>query len=145
MPDINKTLVVPYTCSQMYDLVNAIEQYPEFLPWCESAEIHHRDSDEVKASLVLYGAGIRKSFTTLNRLQKNKMIEIVLLDGPFKHLEGFWRFDDVGTEKSQVSLDLEFELPGGLLNFAFGPIFHQMANTLVDAFSARADDVYGSN
>lgn len=143
MPDINKSIIVPYTPAQMYSLVNAIEDYPQFLPFCESSEVHSRTDDEVRASLVLSGLGVQKSFTTLNRLQHNKMIEIVLLDGPFKHLEGFWRFDEVEDNHCRISLDLEFEVSGGLFGFAFAPIFHQMASTLVDAFHKRADEIYG--
>lgn len=142
MPDIKKSIIVPYTPAQMYALVNAIEDYPQFLPFCESSEVHSRTEDEVKASLVLTGFGVSKSFTTLNRLQRNKMIEIVLLNGPFSHLEGFWRFDAKDKSRSQVSLDIEFEVKG-MLNFAFGPIFQQMAAKLVDAFETRAHDVYG--
>ena len=144
MPDINKSIVVPYSPAQMYALVNAIEDYPQFLPFCESSEVHSRTDDEVKASLVLSGFGVHKSFTTLNRLQHNKMIEIILLDGPFKHLEGFWRFDATSKTQSRVSLDLEFET-SGMFSFAFGPVFHQMANSLVDAFDKRAQDVYGKS
>lgn len=144
MTDISRTEVFPYSTSQMFGLVNAIEDYPEFLPWCVNSHVLHRDDDEVKASLVVSGAGLSKSFTTHNRLQKDKMIEIRLIDGPFKHLEGFWRFDHVG-EGCRVALDLEFEFAGGLLNFAFGPVFHQMANSLVDAFGERAKAVYGEH
>lgn len=142
MPDINKSIIVSYTPAQMYSLVNAIEDYPQFLPFCESSEVHSRTKDEVKATLVLSGMGVQKTFTTLNRLQHNKMIEIVLINGPFKHLEGFWRFDTVKKDQCQVSLDLEFEVSSGLFSFAFGPIFHQMASSLVEAFEKRADEVY---
>lgn len=145
MSNISRNIVVSYTTAQMYSLVNAVEDYPRFLPWCVSSHILHRDDDEVKASLVISSAGFSKSFTTHNRLQKDKMIEIRLIDGPFKHLEGFWRFDHLSENTCRVSLDMEFELAGGLLNFAFGPIFHQMANSLVDAFEVRAKEIYGAS
>lgn len=142
MAIISRKEIVPYTSAQMYELVNQIEHYPEFIPWVASADLHHRDDDEVRASLLVEGAGLQKSFTTHNRLQKNKMIEIRLVDGPFKHLEGFWRFDPAADEQScQVSFDLEFEF-AGFLDFAFGPIFQQMTHSLVDRFTQRAQDLY---
>jgi len=142
MTDINRSIVVAYTPAQMYHLVNTVEEYPEFLPWCVSSDVLHRDDDEVHATLVVSGAGLHKSFTTHNRLQKDKMIEIRLIDGPFQHLEGLWRFDAENGTECRVSLDMEFEFAGGLLNFAFGPIFYQMANSLVDGFATRAEHVY---
>jgi ribosome-associated toxin RatA of RatAB toxin-antitoxin module len=90
---------------------------------------------------VLAGGGFQKSFTTCNRLQKDKMIEIRLLDGPFRQLEGFWRFDAEG-EHCQITLDLEFEFSSKLLALAFGPVFNQVANSLMDAFCKRAQHVY---
>jgi ribosome-associated toxin RatA of RatAB toxin-antitoxin module len=92
--------------------------------------------------LTLAGGGFQKTFTTCNRLQINKMIEIRLVDGPFHRLEGFWKFDQQGTG-CQVTLDLSFEFTNKLLALAFGPVFHQVASSLVEAFSKRADQVYG--
>ncbi|GAF76961.1 unnamed protein product [marine sediment metagenome] len=143
MTIIKRSSLVPYTPAQMYDLVNAVEDYAQFLPHCQSSAVLSRDADEVRASMVLTGMGMQKSFTTLNRLQKNKMIEIRLIDGPLKRLEGFWLFEAKDNQQCQVSLDLEFELGGGLLDFAIGPIFNQLACGLVDTFRDRAIDVYG--
>ena len=146
MPIISRKEIVGYTPEQMYELVNDIKAYPQFLPWCVETTVHHQDEDEIKASLVISGAGLQKTFTTHNRLQKNKMIEIRLVDGPFKHLEGFWRFDIVNQvvpkPRCQIAFDLEFEF-SGLLAFALGPIFHHMTSTLIDAFTSRAEVVYG--
>ncbi len=89
MPAIHKALVVPYQPAQMYDLVDDIDRYSEFLPWCASSQVLKRSDEEVSGELVLQHSGMKKKFTTLNRLQKDKMIEIRLIDGPFKHLEGF--------------------------------------------------------
>jgi len=135
--------VVPFSPTQMYALVDAVDEYSEFLPWCHSSEIHSRTEDEVHASLALALGGLHKSFTTCNRLQPGKMIEIRLVDGPFKHLEGFWRFDEVEGGGSRVSLDMEFEFAGMLIDMAIGPVFHQMANSLIDAFIERAEHKYG--
>ena len=144
MPDIKKTKIVPFTPAQMYDLVNDINEYPKFVPWCSRSEILSQSDDEIKARLFFEGGGFTKSFTTCNRLQKNKMVELRLLDGPFRHLEGFWQFEPHLDGQCEVLLDLEFELSSGILSLAFGPMFHQVANTLVDAFCKRAHEVYGS-
>ena len=143
MRNIRREAMVPQTASQMYDLVDRVEDYPNFLPWCSKTIGHHRNADEVQATLSISAAGFEKSFTTKNRLQPGKMIEIRLLDGPFKHLEGFWLFEDL-PNGSRVLLDLEFEFAGGLLSFAFDPIFHQVASTLVDAFVSHANTHYAA-
>lgn len=141
MTQVKKTRIVSYSPTEMFDLVNAVEHYPEFLPYCAESQIHHRDQDEVQATLVIAAAGMHKSFTTHNRLQTNKMIEIRLIDGPFKHLEGYWRFDEV-PEGCQISFDLEFEFSGNLMGLLLGPVFEQIANKMVDAFCDRAKAVY---
>lgn len=143
MPVINRSALVPYSAAEMYALVDDIETYPQFLPWCRSAREWTRGADEVKASIELHRGGIHKTFTTLNRLQKDKMIEMRLVEGPFHHLEGFWRFETLGTAASRVSLDLEYEFSSHLLRLAIGPVFSQIANTLVDAFCERAAELYG--
>lgn len=143
MPTISKSAEVPYTQEQMYELVNDIENYSEFIPWCVSSEIISRTPDEVRATLSFASRGIQKSFTTLNRLQPHKMVEIRLVHGPFRQLEGFWRFEPSSDSHSRVMLDLEFEFSNKLLAMMFGPLFHQVASTLVDAFIKRADHVYG--
>ena len=144
MPIISKSALVPYAPSAMYALVNDIESYPKFLPWCRSARVARRSDDEVRATLELARGGIQKSFTTCNRLQKDKMIEMRLVEGPFRRLEGYWRFQRLDENACKVSLDLDFEFSSGLLSMAFGPVFHQIASTLVDAFCKRAVEVYGS-
>jgi len=87
--------------------------------------------------------GVEKAFTTCNRNQKNKMIQMRLVEGPFKQLEGFWRFDGLGDDGCKVSLDLEFEFASRMLGMVIGPVFSQIANSLVDSFQKRAVDVYG--
>lgn len=143
MAVINRSALVPYSAAEMYRLVDDIGSYPEFLPWCRSAREWERDEDEVKASIELQRGGIHKTFTTCNRLQKDKMIEMRLVEGPFQHLEGFWRFEPLQEGASRVSLDLEYEFSSRLLKMAIGPVFAQIANTLVDAFCERATELYG--
>jgi ribosome-associated toxin RatA of RatAB toxin-antitoxin module len=136
-------MIVPYSTEQMYQLVNDIKSYPDFLPWCVKSTILSESEDEVRATLVLSYGGLKKAFTTCNRLQKNKIIEIRLVDGPLSQLEGFWRFETVSATSSKIVLDLEFEIAHKLFNLPFQAIFHQISNSLVDAFIERADKVYG--
>lgn len=143
MPDINRRKTVPYSQEQMYALVNDVESYAKFLPHCTDSHIVSCAQDEVHATLTFARGGIHKSFTTLNRLQPHKMIEIRLVNGPFKHLEGFWRFETRHDNQCCVSLDLEFEFSSRLLALMFGPLFNQVASMLVDAFCKRAEVVYG--
>jgi ribosome-associated toxin RatA of RatAB toxin-antitoxin module len=144
MAVIQRSSQVPFTATQMFQLVDAIEDYPDFLPWCKESKIISRNDDEVLATLTLAGGGFQKSFSTCNRMQRNKMIEIRLLEGPFKHLEGFWRFQPEKSKGCTITLDLEFEFAGRLISMAFAPIFNQVANSLVDAFTKRANVLYGS-
>lgn len=143
MTTINKSALVAYSAPQMYALVNDIKSYSEFLPWCRSTNILSQDADEIRATIEIAHGSLNKSFTTCNRLQHDKMIEMRLEEGPFKRLEGFWRFDILGEQACKVSLDLEFEFKNRLVGMAMGPIFSQIANSMVDAFSKRAVDVYG--
>ncbi len=142
MTIVKKSRVVAFSCEQMYNLVNDVENYGEFLPYFEKSLVHHRDDDEVQATLVIAAAGMTKSFTTRNRLQMNKMIEIRLVDGPFSHLEGFWRFDET-PEGCQISFDLEFDFAGRMMSMLLGPVFEQVTDKMVDAFCDRAKVIYG--
>ncbi|AHK78552.1 cyclase [Ectothiorhodospira haloalkaliphila] len=144
MPSISRQAIVPYTPQEMFDLVNDVKAYPGFLPGCRSSAVLSADEDEIKASIELAKGAVRKSFTTRNRLQRNKMIEMRLVDGPFRHLEGFWRFDALNENVTRVSLDLEFEFSNRIMSAVIGPVFHQVANSLVDSFVKRARVVYGA-
>ena len=143
MTTIHKSALVPYSAEQMYTLVDDIPAYPEFLPWCSGSKEITRCEDEVEASLDIAHSGVHKSFTTRNRLEINKTIEMQLVEGPFKHLHGIWRFEPLGDAGSKVMLDLEFEFSSKLLGMTFGPLFSKIASSLVDAFIQRAQKVYG--
>src|SRR3569832_1831629 len=121
MPVINRSALVPYSPAEMYSLVNDVDAYPQFLPWCKSAQVLSRNDDEVRASLELARGGFEKSFTTCNRLQKNKMIEMRLVEGPFRRLEGYWRFEPLGEQACKVSLDMGGGGAGGGGGGAGGP------------------------
>jgi ribosome-associated toxin RatA of RatAB toxin-antitoxin module len=142
---INRKLRVPHSASEMFQLVDNIDDYKNFLPWCKDSKVLSRTEDEVRATLVLSASGLQKSFTTCNRLQKDKMIEIGLIDGPFRRLEGYWLFHAESERQSTIQFDLEFEFSSRILSMAFAPVFHQVANTLVDAFAKRAIQLYGQH
>ncbi len=143
MPVVHKSALLPYTTAQMFALVDDIKRYPEFLPWCRSTREWERSEDEVRASIELAKGAIHKTFTTHNRMQKDKMIEMRLVEGPFHHLEGFWRFEPLGDEACKVTLDMEYEFSNALLKMTVGPVFNQITNTLMDAFCRRAVEIYG--
>ncbi len=143
MTGINKTALIPYSAAKMYDLVADVDSYQHFLPWCGGSKILSQTDDEVQAQVRIQHMGMDKTFTTLNRMQKNKMIEMRLIDGPFKQLQGFWRFDSLDENACKISLDLEFEFSNKIMSLALGPIFSQIANSMVDAFCKRAIAVYG--
>lgn len=143
MATIAKSALVQHSADEMFALVDNVSLYKDFLPWCGGSEELSRTDDEVKASVVIAHSGLNKKFTTLNRLQKNKIIEMNLIDGPFKHLHGFWRFEALSEEACKISLDLEYEFSNRLIGMALGPVFSQIANTLVDSFCQRAEAVYG--
>ncbi|MBI5450041.1 MAG: type II toxin-antitoxin system RatA family toxin [Gammaproteobacteria bacterium] len=140
---IQRQALVPYTAAEMYALVDDVAAYPQFLPWCRSSRIAFRNEDEVEASIELARGSLHKTFTTRNRLQHGKMIEMRLVEGPFHHLQGCWRFEALGSDGCRVMLDLEYEFSNVLLKMTVGPVFNQIANTLVDAFSQRAVEIYG--
>lgn len=143
MTVIKKSALVPYTPAQMFKLVDGIEQYPEFLPWCKSTVVHSRAVDEVKASIYFMKGGIRQSFTTLNRLCPDKQIEVRLVQGPFRHLEGAWQFEAVGETGCRVSFDLEFEFSSKLIAITVGPVIQRSIESYVEAFCRQAKALYG--
>jgi ribosome-associated toxin RatA of RatAB toxin-antitoxin module len=128
----------------MFALVDDVAAYPEFLPWCKSAEVHGQSDDVVEATLELQKGAISKTFTTRNSRRKFEAIDLALVGGPFKHLRGGWRFKDLGDDGSKVTLELEFEFESRLTDMMFGPFFEEICNSLVDAFSKRAAVVFGN-
>lgn len=143
MPAVAKSQLVGYPAAAMFDLVNDIESYPQFLPLCRSARVLRRDRDQIDATIEMAKGGIRKSFTTRNRLRPHRTIELELLHGPFRRLEGLWRFEPLDEASCRVSLKLEFEFSSRLLALSLGPLFAQLGNSMVDAFCQRARALHG--
>ncbi len=140
---VQKSALVKYSAQQMFDLVDDIESYPQFLPWCAGSRVLRREGDIVEGQLDIAKAGFHKSFTTRNRLDHGGKIYMSLLEGPFKSLEGVWNFLPLREDASKISLDLEFEIASAFASLAFGPVFNQICNTMVSSFTQRAKTVYG--
>lgn len=143
MRRVSKTALVPYTAPQMFALVDDVEAYPRFLPWCNSAEILSRSDEAVEATLELQKGSVTKAFTTRNSRNEPDSIDLELLDGPFRYLSGGWQFKGLGDQGCKVSLELEFEFDSVMVDMMFGAFFESTCNSLVDAFTTRAQAVYG--
>ena len=144
MTVVQKSALVKFSAQQMFELVNNIEDYPIFLPWCSGSRIIRAGEDFVEAELMISKGGFKKAFSTKNKIDKGGVITVSLLDGPFSYLEGVWNFLPLREDASKISLDLEFEMSGKLASLAFGVVFNQICNTMVTSFTDRAKQVYGS-
>ncbi len=142
MTIVQKSALVKFSAQQMFDLVNDIEAYPQFLPWCSGSRIIKRENDFVEAELLISKGGFKKAFSTRNRIDSGGKITVSLLDGPFSYLEGVWNFMPLREDASKISLDLEFEMSGKLASLAFGAVFNQICNTMVSSFTHRAKQIY---
>ena len=143
MPQIRKSKKLPWTPSQMFDLVADVEKYPQFLPWCANGKLVSRNEHELVGSITAQKGAFHKSFTTRNRFAYPHWMDIALVEGPFRHLRGRWEFvatDDGGCE---VRYSMDFEVPL-LLAPILGGLMSHMSNTMVDAFARRAEQVYGA-
>ena len=143
MPQINRSALVAYSAERMYDLVNDIQAYPEFLPWCGRTWVLESHGSEMVARIEVRKGGVSHAFTTRNSLSRPNRIHLTLVEGPFKQLDGIWHFSELDTDACKVNLELNFELSKALAGVALGPIFSQAAGTMVDAFCRRAKDIYG--
>lgn len=128
----------------MYVLVNDVATYPKFLPWCRSAVVHEEDEDFMEASLELVKGSWSGTFTTINQMEPGHSIKIGLAEGPFRRLEGLWTFEGLDSASSEVSLRMDFEFKSPITGLIAGPIFEDIANSLVDSFVHRARKIYGA-
>lgn len=143
MKKISRSALLGFKPEQIYKVVNEVEFYPEFLPWCGSSEVLEVSETEQKASVTIEKLGIKQKFTTHNFMQPNREIKLTLVDGPFSHLEGLWSFEPIGDSACRINFDIEFKVANSLMGIALGKLFEQIANTLVDSFVKRAQDLYG--
>ena len=142
MAKIEKSALVPFSAQQMFDLVADVERYKEFLPWCSDSQLVSKTEDEVCGRIEVSRLGITQAFSTCNAIDPPHRMEIALREGPFKRLHGEWRFIQLRDDACKVSLMMEFEFSGRLINTAFGKVFHRIANSLVASFVERAREVY---
>ncbi len=142
MTVINRSALLPYQAHQLFELVNDIEAYPEYMDGCVNATVLSRQANQIEARLDLARGGIEQSFATRNTLVPSERITLELLDGPFDRFEGNWTFTELGDTACKVSLHLEFAINNGLLGAAAGKLFKHVAKHLVDAVEQRAHSLY---
>ncbi|MFT6925499.1 MAG: ribosome-associated toxin RatA of RatAB toxin-antitoxin module [Psychromonas sp.] len=143
MAQVSRSALLMYSAEEMYQLVNDVNAYPEFLPGCVDANILTNNDNVMRASVKVSKAGISQTFTTENILVNGQSILMNLVDGPFKHLRGGWTFSELDEQACKINLDLEFEFNSSLAELAFGRIFHELVGSMVKSFSSRAKVVYG--
>ena len=141
MVAVQRTVLVEFSAARRHALVSDIEAYPAFLPWCSSATILARDAAKMVATLKIDYRGLRQEFTTENTSVPDQSIRLRLVSGPFRRLEGEWRFQALADNACKVSLQLDYEFSGRLLETVLGPVFHYIADSMVDAFVRRAESV----
>ena len=142
MQRVLKSVLVPYSASRMFDLVDCVELYPEFLPWCGGAHVIDGRANGKTARIDIDYHGIKAHFTTDNVNCAPESIVVTLRDGPFRHLHGEWRFHALSPDACKVEFELAYEFSTHLLETVVGPVFSHIANTFIDAFVRRAEAVY---
>lgn len=143
MIQIRRSALVKYSPAQMFDLVNEVEAYPKRFAWCASAEVIERGENMLVARLDLKFAGFHHSFTTRNTMDHPRRLQVSLVNGPFRSLEGFWDFIPLGADGCKVALELDFDYAGRLGGAALKLGFQGLASRMVDDFCREADKVYG--
>ncbi len=143
MQKITRSALVQYSSQQMFELVEDINSYKQFVPYCQDSKILEKQLDQVTAQLVVAKSGIAKSFTTINSLHPHQLIKMALVDGPFSHLSGTWKFIPLSPSACKIELDIEFDFSNKLTSLAFSKIFNKLISSMVSAFTERAEKVYG--
>ncbi len=143
MAEIKKVVYVDYSAGQMFRLVDTVENYPEFLPWCDGTSVKQLSDAIVHATVNINYGPVRHSFTTENTRQAPELIKMKLLDGPFEELDGEWRFISLSEHECKIEFNLHYTFSNRLLEKLVGPVFFGIANSFVDAFIKRAEKIYG--
>ncbi len=141
MADVKKNVIVHHSADQMFNLVDHIEDYPLFLPWCGGSQVIERNDEITKASILIKYSGVNQSFTTQNTKDFPHRIDLKLIDGPFKVLEGFWIFTPINEDACSIEFHLHYEFSNFILDKLISPIFSKIANTFVDSFVIQADKI----
>ena len=145
MPTISRSALVMYSAENMYQLINDVSAYSKFLPDCGDSKIISQNEHQMTAALLVSKGGLKKWFTTKNTLITNKQVLLDLVDGPFKKLSGCWTLTPLSEDACKISLDLEYEFSNKIFDLAFGRVFNNLTNNMVQAFTHRAKEVYGVN
>jgi len=143
MTTITRSALVMHTAEQMFDLVNDVRRYPEFLQGCRATEVLGEGDDFIEARLTISKAGLQQSFSTRNELVRPERMDMTLLDGPFSRFSGTWRFQKLSDEACKVSLDMDFEMGNFITGAAMSALFKQVAGMMVDSCVKRANEIYG--
>ncbi len=143
MADVKKNVIVHHSREKMFNLVDRIEDYPLFLPWCGGTKVLERNTDITKASIHIKYSGVNQSFTTQNTKSYPDRIDLTLIDGPFRVLKGSWIFESINEDACSIDFHLHYEFSNFILDKLISPIFGKIANTFVDGFVTQADKIYG--
>lgn len=143
MAKVEKSVLIGHSAAKMYALVADVDAYPQFLPWCSATEVRQLDTNKAVATLHVNYHGLRLHFTTENQMERGALIDMKLANGPFKHLDGFWRFIALSEQACKIEFQLSYELSGKLMDKIAGPVFNHIASTLVEVFVKRAATLYG--
>jgi ribosome-associated toxin RatA of RatAB toxin-antitoxin module len=143
MKRVVRSAIVEHSAAQVYKLVEDIEQYPSFLPWCLAARVHERSADSTRATLTIGMPGLRQSFTTRNANKAGQSIDMQLVEGPFKQFSAAWRFHPLSPSACRIEFTLRYEFSSRTVARLLEPLFDQIAGTMVDAFTKRADALHG--
>ena len=145
MNKVEKTVLVMHSAEQMYTLVDAVENYPKFLPWCGGVDLLERTETNTSATLHINYHGLKQDFTTQNIKTFPHSMEIELKDGPFKHLDGSWQFIPLKPDACKIEFRLNYEFANGFFEKIIAPVFNHIATTFVDGFVAQADKIYSTH
>ncbi|MBA6292322.1 ubiquinone-binding protein [Colwellia sp. MB3u-70] len=143
MPNISRSALVMHSVEDMYFLINDVLAYPKFLPNCSDSKIVAQDEHSMTAAILVSKGGLKKWFTTQNVLISNQEIKMSLVDGPFKSLVGGWQLKALSDDACKIELTLDYEFSNKMFDLAFGRVFNNLANNMVQAFTERAKEVYG--
>jgi ribosome-associated toxin RatA of RatAB toxin-antitoxin module len=142
MKQIARSAIVEHSAAEMYALVEDIEAYPRFLPWCVAATVHERQASATKATLTVGVGGLRHSFTTLNENRPGEAIAMRLVEGPFRRFAAQWRFAPLSPRACRIEFSLQYEFSSRALGRLLSPLFDGMADSMVDAFVRRATEIH---
>jgi ribosome-associated toxin RatA of RatAB toxin-antitoxin module len=143
MHQIERSALVKHSATEMFDLVNDVAAYPDFLTWCRSSKVISETPEVLEAELEIAWKVLHKTFTTRNSNDPGKSIELELVSGPFQSLRGRWLFKPLRDDACKITMDIEFEFKSSVSNMVFSTIFGQICGSLMDSFIQRADEIYG--